>query len=473
MRICLISREYPPDTGWGGIGTVMYHLGNALARLGHDVHVVSLNEMKHLKHKAVVPNSASADKPGEPKIHRVPSSTVGEENGLFNFCLPVTRPMLDETSALWTKFFQLHQEQPFDVIECPEHFAEGLFPAMARVAPIVVRLHTPHSKLLKERYHNFEPNFDHQVLTMMERMAMVSADALVSPSEDLAGYVAQDLNLPVERISIIRNPVDEKTFTPEGENALANITGPKVLFVGRLEERKGVHFLIEAIPKVLKCSPSARFILIGSDTATGAGNTSVLSELKRSLARHSCSDAVTFISHVPLLELPAYYRGADVCVLPSLYENAPMTAIEALASGKPVVASSAGGTKEYVIENECGLIVPASNSDALADALIKLLTDSTLRESFGRAARLRVEKFLTIEKFAQDSISVYERASETFVRRSSPAVYTGPPERLRADLSSFIGAFEKRLYEMVFTYSLRFRLRHWQKKARQMFIGRR
>jgi glycosyltransferase involved in cell wall biosynthesis len=281
------------------------------------------------------------------------------------------------------------------------------------------------------------------------------------------------LNLPPERITIVRNPVDEKRFTSDGEKALSSGSRPRVLFVGRLEARKGVHFLMEAVGKVRRECPQAHFLCIGSDTMKGARHGSVLAELKQSLAQNGCEDAVTFIQHVPLNELPAYYRSADICVLPSLYENAPMTAIEAMSCGRPLVASSAGGTKEYVIDNECGLIVPAGNSDALADALIKLIKDEKLREQLGCAARKRVEEALTLDKMAQDSLAVYEAARQTFARRPSPAFYTGAPENLRDDLSSLVGTLEKRLYDMMFTHSLRFRLRHWQRKASQIFLGKR
>jgi hypothetical protein len=149
-----------------------------------------------------------------------------------------------------------------------------------------------------------------------------------------------------------------------------------------------------------------------------------------------------------------------------------MTVIEAMSCGKPVVGSSAGGTKEYVIDNQCGLIVPSADSEQLADALIKLLKDSNLREQLGRNARQRVEESLTIDKMAHDSLALYERARESFARRPNAALYTGTPETLHDDVTSLIGTFEKRLYDMVFTYSLRFRLRHWQSRARQLLTGK-
>lgn len=460
MRICLISREYPPETGWGGIGTFTHHLAHGLTKLGHDVHVVSLS---------VSPTDAPVrGGDGEPVVHRVPSKQMAVKLGFFNFCMPVTRPMLEETTGLWSKFLQLHREKPFDVVECPEHFAEGLLPAIARVTPLVIRLHTPHSKLVKEKFHNFEPSFDHRVLTALERVAMISADVLVSPSEDLAGYVSRDLNLPIERIKIVRNPVDIDRFTPDGAKAELDHGAIKILFVGRLEQRKGVHHLIDAVPNVVKAAANKKvqFILVGKDTTTESGNGSVLSELRSRLHESGYADNVTFVQGVPLAEMPNYYRAADICVLPSLYDNAPMTVIEAMSCGRPVVATSAGGAKEYAVHDECGLIVPPAEAEPLADALAKLVLDDEMRKRLGANARKRaVEKF-SVQQTASETIDYYKLAQELFEQRRA-ALYPGQAESLSDDMQSMIDALEKTLYEMTYSNSWRFRVKHWKKSAEQ------
>lgn len=463
MRICLLSREYPPDTGWGGIGTFTHHLALGLKELGQEVHVVSLTGSEI---GAPTQNLTSDGI----TVHRVPIQNLRDRSSLFNFSLPVTRPMLQQASALWKKFLELHQQNPFDVLECPEHFAEGLFPSMARVVPLVVRLHTPHSKLVSEKFHNFTPSFDHRVLTMLERLPMMSADMLISPSRDLANYVANDLNLPVDRIQIVRNPVNVDQFTPEGPKAAVPAGSVNILFVGRLEERKGVYHLIQSVARVLKSCPKARFHLIGSDTKTGKGNGSVLHELKAIAAESGVEQAVTFVNQVPLSQIPDYYRAADICVLPSLYDNAPMTVIEAMSSGKPVVGTTAGGTKEYVLDQQCGLIVPPADSDALADALISLCRDSGRREQMGAFARTHVLENFTRAITARQSLDFYEAAKRRFAERQQPAgIYPREPAELLDDMTTLIDAYEQTLYNMMYTNSWRFRLKHWKNRAAKKF----
>lgn len=468
MRIGLISREYPPETGWGGIGTFTHHLANGLSELGHDVHVVSLcGTGKPL---------SAANVASKPTIHRVAPRQMSAKLGFFNFCLPVTRPMIEETTSLWAKFLELHRQEPFDVVECPEHFAEGLMPALSRVVPLVIRLHTPHSKLVRERFHNFQPTFDHRVLSALERVAMLSADVLISPSVALARYVAKDLNLPLDRIQIIRNQVDEEIFNPVGNKAAPgkdlNLAPDvvKILFVGRLESRKGVHELVAAVPRILAAGIKFHLFVVGRDTATGTDNGSVLAELRSALKSSDCEGAVTFIDHVPLKELPAYYRAADLFVLPSLFDNAPMTAIEAMACGTPVVATAAGGTSEYVIHDDCGLIVPAGDTNALADALTKLSADADLRHLYGRNARNRVLEHFTIKKTAQESAKLYEHARSLYVERHV-SLYPGEAEHLEEDLAELIASLESSLYDMTFTNSRTFRMKHRWRRLKTKLSG--
>ncbi|MBX9666713.1 MAG: glycosyltransferase family 4 protein [Candidatus Obscuribacterales bacterium] len=460
MRVCLISREYPPETGWGGIGTFTHHLAHGLTGLGHDVHVVSLSTSP--EHPTLV------ETPGQPTVHRVAADNLAVKLGFVNFCLPVTRPMLEETAGLWTKFLELHRAHPFDVLECPEHFAEGLLPALVGVVPLVIRLHTPHSKLVKEKFHNFDETFDHRVLTALERVAMLSANVLISPSQDLANYVATDLNLPLDRINIVRNPVDIHKFTPDGPRAAMNNRAVNILFVGRLEQRKGVHHLIEAVPQVLQLceGKSVHFTLIGKDTPTAAGHGSVLEELQAKLRATNCEQQATFTSQIPLTQMAEYYRAVDICVLPSLYDNAPMTVIEAMSCGKPVVGTSAGGTKEYVGHEKCGLIVPPADSLALAQALSTLILDDKKRASMGAAARINAVENFSVQHMSEQTVNMYESAIQLYRNRHA-ALYPGQPERLTEDLHSLIDSLERRLYEMTYSNSWRFRINHWRKRAKE------
>ncbi|HEY9786729.1 MAG TPA: glycosyltransferase family 4 protein [Candidatus Obscuribacterales bacterium] len=456
MRVCLISREYPPDTGWGGIGTYTYKLASTLKEAGHDVEVIALAH-------ADVNCQTGQPSPNEQGIlvHRAAWSPLMREVGTVWRSLPYSHYLMKSAVALWTKFIAVHEAKPFDVAEAPEHLAEALFPAMTKVCPLVVRLHTPHSKLVAEGFHNLRPSFDLQLVAIFERIAMMHADVLSSPSEDLARYVAFDCGRRKEDILVVRNPVDAERFSPEGRKALKADGKVTVLFVGRLEGRKGVTCLIDAVPDVIKAFPEARFVVIGADTMTAPGEKSMLQLLKSRLAASGAAGHVDFLNHVPHAEMPDYYRSADICVVPSLYDNAAYTVLEAMASGKPLVGTSAGGTPEYILHNETGLIVPPGDSASLCRALVELLEDEAKRQAFGAAARKRVLSSFERSIIAEQIINTYEIARQRYGQNKAHPLYQKPHTEILEDFKQLIYSYHLNLDELISSHSLSYRLKNW------------
>ncbi|MBX9949695.1 MAG: glycosyltransferase family 4 protein [Candidatus Obscuribacterales bacterium] len=451
MRICLISREYPPDTGWGGVGAFNYHIAHALTRAGHDVEVISLSAGE----------AARSSREEGVLVHRVAWKHLLEELNLTLVAAPASHYVIKTTVALWMRFMELHKEKPFEVVEVPEHLAGGLFHAMTRELPLVIHLHTPHSKFISDCFHGVTPSFDNRLICILERIGILLADQVISPSANLAGFVAEDTGYPFERIQVIKYPVDTEKFKPEGPRALADDGNLTVFFAGRLEERKGIHYLVEAMPAVVKAVPNVRFICVGADTNAAPGGGSMLAWLKKRLAENNCLDKVTFIPHIPLMEMPNYVRSADLCVVPSLYDNAPFTCIEGLASGKPVVATTAGGMGEYALHNERGLIVPPRSAEALADAIITLLKDEKMRLQFGKNAREFVASNLNLARKAEEKIALYEQAKAHFQSRNTDPLYMRGTQRSLRDALEVLCAYEQMMFETLSKQSLAFRMRHW------------
>ena len=394
MRVCLISREYPPETGFGGIATFVRHLAHGLKELGNEVEVVALAK----ETEKVVDDDGV-------RVHRVLPYKLEVDLDAVNRYMPYIRYVLLTTLALWRKFHDLHRARPFDVVESPELLAESIYASVLRVVPLVIRLYTPHSKFIAENLHNAAATFDHLFVAMLERVAMAGADVLTCPSQDLAEFVANDLPCPIEDIAIVRNPIDPVEFSPEGPLSVPADDKVKILFVGRLEERKGIQYLVDAIPAVMNECPQARFIIIGDDTINASGGQrSVLADLKNSLKAAGCLDKVTFINRIPLSELPAYYRSADISVVPSLYDNSPYTCLEAMSCGRAVIGTSAGGTREYIEDGESGMIVPPRDPQALAGAIIKLIKEPSFRGYLSTNARQRVLDKFQRKKIAEETM---------------------------------------------------------------------
>ena len=293
---------------------------------------------------------------------------------------------------------------------------------------------------------------------------MSEADLLSSPSVNLAEFVAAETGVKISAIKIVRNPVDTEKFSPDGKKATltfekspANADFKIVYFAGRLEARKGIEYLIEAVPQILKEVPQARFVLVGADTNTGAGKSSVLKSLKTTLTKSDSLGKVFFASHVPLDAMPEYYRAADVCVVPSLFDNAPYTVLEALASGRPVVGSTAGGTPEYIKHDKTGLHVEKADSKALAQAIISLLQDDQKRLRMAQAARTEAKTQYGCDVIAAEALKSYGQTIEIHKRRRSEPIYKHPPEQLAKDVVQFVRGYHGHLHSFGEDLSLRYR----------------
>ena len=188
---------------------------------------------------------------------------------------------------------------------------------------------------------------------------------------------------PAARVSVIPNPVE----IPAAQASLAS-TPPTVLFMGVLEERKGVHDLLRAWSAVREAFPEARLVLAGS------GARESVEALARELGIAASVDMPGWVSPAECARL---LQGASVFALPSHFEALPMAVLEAMAAGVPVVATRVGGIPMAVRDGESGLLLEPRDVAALSAALERLLGDPGMRRAMGSAARARA-----VENFSAD-----------------------------------------------------------------------
>jgi L-malate glycosyltransferase len=163
--------------------------------------------------------------------------------------------------------------------------------------------------------------------------------------------------------------------------------------VGSIVPRKGLIYLIRALPKVLASVPHARLVVIGGDTQ---GDYAVQA---RSTARKlGVASRISWTG--PRNNVHELLAGLDIYVLPSLNESFPLSILEAMAAGLPVVATPVGGVPECIVTGQTGLLVPPANSDALAEAIIDLATAPQHRKELGEAGRGNVLQEFTAESQA-------------------------------------------------------------------------
>ncbi|MEK7247226.1 MAG: glycosyltransferase family 4 protein [Chloroflexota bacterium] len=181
------------------------------------------------------------------------------------------------------------------------------------------------------------------------------------------------------RYRIIPSGIDYAFFASEAPPIPKFMDNKRnILFVGRQEQRKGLPYLLEAYAKLKKEMPDTRLIVVGPDGGLRPGAI-------RYIAQNDVKDVV-FTDFVPYEELPRYYRSADVFCAPNTgHESLGLIILEAMAAGAPIVATKIQGFQDVLTDGVHGLLVPPRDSEALAGALKRMLSDSAMREEMGKA----------------------------------------------------------------------------------------
>ena len=354
MKICLVSQEYPPETPWGGIGTQTWNKARALARLGHEVHVLSRSAEEGL--------DLRTERDQGVFVHRM--KPPGYQFPLFGR----TTYLLGYTWFVLAKLHELMQHVSFDVLDFPEFGGEGFAYQVDRTmwnwVPVVVHVHGPLAMF--EEYMGWpakDSRFS-QVGTFMEGFTIKRADALMACSTSVARLVERYYGVPWESIDVVHCGVDTDVFHPGPDQATP--ARPTVLFVGSVVENKGAQVVVEAVIKLRKKYPDIRLLMVGK------GGPSLMEQLTERIHNEGAEPNVEFLGFIDLEKLPAYYRSAHVFCSPSAeYEGFGQVYLEAMACGCPVVASTAGGAPEAVVQGETGLLVPPNDVAATAERSIR------------------------------------------------------------------------------------------------------
>jgi len=172
-----------------------------------------------------------------------------------------------------------------------------------------------------------------------------------------------------------------------------------ILFVGRMEPRKGLNYLLEAYKRVKREIPDSRLIVVGPGTR-------LRHKYEKRVSRNGLKD-VSFIGYSSYRDLPRYYKTADIVCAPATgCESFGIVLLEAMAVGKPLVASNIEGYSSVATHGEEGLLVPPKNPAKLAEALLTLITDSSLRQEMGARGKLKALEY-DWERVAQRVMDCY------------------------------------------------------------------
>lgn len=222
------------------------------------------------------------------------------------------------------------------------------------------------------------------------------ADAIIVLSEEWAKFFGDNICDP-KKIIVLHNGVIIPDYVKE------DYTDRNVLFLGRLGERKGSYDLLKAIPAILKEVPDAHFYLGGDGD---------IDQSQIIIDENGLSAHVELLGWVRDGEKEEYLKKCSTFILPSYHEGMPMSVLEAMSYGLATISTNVGGIPQIIENRANGIRIDAGDIVAINDNLVAILSNSTLRSKYGKAAYQTIRKKFNAEGNIDRMVEIYRHLME-------------------------------------------------------------
>jgi glycosyltransferase involved in cell wall biosynthesis len=381
----MLSWEYPPRV-IGGISPHIYFLSKHLAKQDVKVYVIT------------------CDFPGAPaheiidgvEVYRV-DSYRNPSPDFATWVYLMNMNMQKETAILMKKI-----SRKVDVIHAHDWLVADAGIGLKHIfrKPLLVTMHSTEMGRRNGLHTNAE-----KMIHETEAWLTYEAWKVICCSDYMVSHVKYVFGLPNDKMVMVPNGVNTHNYDNLDFNASefrSKYALPEekiVLYVGRLVYEKGIHVLINAVPKILN-KVNAKFIIVGSGYMKEQ-----LLNIVRSMGLEHKVLFEGFMDEEALLRLQ---KCADISVVPSLFEPFGIVALEAMAAKSPVVASDTGGLSEIIEHDVTGVKVYPNNPDSLAWGITRILQDEGYANYLRENAYKRVQEKFDWEKIAQQTKKIYE-----------------------------------------------------------------
>jgi glycogen synthase len=381
LRILLVTSMFQPYHR-GGVSSHVRDLADMLVRKGHHVTILTSR-----RRRAAVPDEAGHTPQGA--------------NIVWTKSFP----------AMFFRIGKLVREGHFDIVNFHSQNTLALASLVrGSGAAVVFTFHSDTSNYLAsargwtKRSHPF-----YVAARWFERLTAMFPDSTIVVSKRMQAF-AESLGL--RDTILVPNAVDAVYWSKPMK---MKVNGARWILVPRMHVPKnGIEYAIDAMRKIVPRVPNAYLLLTGDGPLRPA-----LEEQ----AERAVPGRVHFLGIVSREAMRSLYANSDLVTIPSItssgtQENTSIAALEAMASGKPVVVTQTGGLVEIVRNEQDGFLIPEKDSDALAEAAIRLLSNPSLAAKYGRQARERVLGEFSLETWVERVLGAYERALQDQRRRS-------------------------------------------------------
>ncbi len=363
-----------------GVVTYVRILRDALRSLGHRVTIVDTEQIEHSDGSiANLPTSSGLTS----RVQTLAETWRGRDASTAYVRVRLRRA------------FEALEAADVEIVELEESWgwASRL---VGRGFPVVMRLHGPHA-FARE---GVSRNRTDRLREASELRAFRQVQAVTSPSATVIAKMTEMAGA-AQRTKVIYNPVP----LPTGQWSAAKAVTNQLLFVGRFDSLKGADVVMRAFAIAVEKRPALRLILVGPDC--GLGGTEHFDEFSSRLSLEIRS-RIEFLGEQPAKRVAELRLKAALAIVGSRYETFPYTAFEAQAVGMPLLMTDTLGPRGIVTDGVDGRVVPVSDSDAMAKAIVEMVDDPAAMARMGAAGRAMVADRMDPMRVARETAQLYE-----------------------------------------------------------------
>lgn len=395
-----ISQEFPPHH-MGGIGRYVDQLSRAIAAAGHHVHVLTGSDT----HDRV-------DFEAGVWVHRttVKHGDTGPPDGVA-----VPPHIWAKASSANAELRRLGQRQQITAAYAPIWDCEGIAMLLDGQVPLVLGLQTTlrfwlDSQPQFAQDQTFMRDFATPMLALETRL-LNQADGVHAISNAIGRDIsaAYGVALDPARTSIVPLGLEDWSGLPRTMPKPLPAGSLRVLFVGRLESRKGIDKLLEVAARLAERHPHLHFDIVGNDRLPGPKGMTHRAVFEAA-ASADAKSRILFHGEVGEAELRGFYAACDIFAAPSRFESFGLILVEAMMFAKPSIACRVGGMVEVAAEGKTALLAEPGDAVSLEACLEALIGDAVLRKVMGEAARIRYETTFAAAPMAEGVVALLRRA---------------------------------------------------------------
>jgi len=406
LKIGILSYRSHPYSG--GQGIYVRHLSKALQRLGHEVTVLSGPPYPQLDAKIGLEKIPSLDLFGvEDRIKEFKFSLLFSPLDLYEWISVMTGGFPEPyTFGRRVLNYLKASEKDFDIILDNQSLCYALLD-IQKLYPLAVTIHHPITKdhrleienasnwkerLSSRRWHNFLP---------MQKKVSPKLNKIICVSGPSKQDVVEEFLVNPKNVEVILNGIDIETFKP---GTSSKVIENRIVTTASADiPLKGLRFLINALPRVLKDFPQTHLMVIGKSPNE--------SKIRKLIDDLHLNERISFKSNLSEEEIVDIYHTSQIAVIPSLYEGFGFGAGEAMACGTPLISTDSGGLKDVI--GDSAIKIASGSIEEIENNIISLFKDPKKREELSLKGRKRMEDLFDWKISALNYVKVFEETINT------------------------------------------------------------